>query len=72
MDNRKGMIHPDHQHSHEGPKAIIMIHDACQSEKPMNALQETLFILKNAKWFGTEAGDVFQVRCIALPFSPFA
>ncbi|KAK9836422.1 hypothetical protein WJX74_000143 [Apatococcus lobatus] len=23
--------------------------------------KETLFILKNASWFGTEAGDVFQV-----------
>ncbi len=24
-------------------------------------LQETLFILKNASWFGTKAGDVYQV-----------
>jgi hypothetical protein len=23
--------------------------------------QETLFIIRNAKWFGTEAGDVYQV-----------
>ena len=24
-------------------------------------MQETLFILKQARWFGTEAGDVYQV-----------
>ena len=25
-------------------------------------MQETLFILKQARWFGTNAGEVYQVR----------
>ena len=32
---------------------------------PLNAAQETLFILKRASWLGTAAGDVFQI--IDLP-----
>ena len=33
----------------------------CKPLKQCCAAQETLFILKNAKLFGTQAGDVFQV-----------
>lgn len=29
-------------------------------------VQETLFILKRARLFGTEAGDVYQVPCPSM------
>ncbi len=44
----------------------------CTSSSPPDAHQETLFILQNASWFGTQAGDVFQVPnalVVPMPWS---